>query len=102
MLLIRSSDDELSYGMNCRLLTEDDVLRAGLGEEFHLNVTETARRVFKGLKKARFLNRLRLTVNTMNQVRRHYKEYPAAVGGFEEWRLGTEGIFKEAKAKIIG
>lgn len=101
MLLIKSSDDELSYGMNCRLLTEDDVLRAGLGEEFHLNVTETARRVFKGLKKARFLNRLRLTVSTMNQVRRHYKEYPTAVEGFEEWRLGTEGIFKVAKAKII-
>ena len=48
LLLLTSRDEDLSYGMKCRLLTEEDVLKAGLGEDFRLNITETAKRVFRG------------------------------------------------------
>lgn len=99
-LLISSSDEDLSYGMNCKLLTEDDVLKAGLGDDFRLNITETAKRVFRGLKRIGFLNKLRLTVDMMNQVKAHYRNYPDAPDGFKKWRTETERIFKEAKQKI--
>jgi digeranylgeranylglycerophospholipid reductase len=98
--LIPSRDEDLNYGMHYKLLTEDDVLKAGLGEDFHLNVTETAKRVFRGLKRVRFLNRLRLTVGAMKEVRAHYKNYPESPEGFEKWRRETERIFGEAKLKI--
>lgn len=101
MLLIKSGDDELNYGMKYKLLAEEDVLRAGMGDEFHLNVSETARRVFKGLKRIRFLNRLRLTVSMMKQVRSHYRDYPKTVEDFGKWRIETEKVFKEAKTKIL-
>jgi len=100
LLLIMSSDEDLNYGMNYKLLTEEDVLKAGLGEDFHLNITETAKRVFRGLKRVRFLNKLRLTVNMMKQVKTHYKNYPKDSDSFEEWRLQTETLFKQAKSKI--
>lgn len=100
MLLLSSRDEDLNYGMKYRLLTEDDVLKAGLGEDFHLNITETATRVFKGLKRVRFLNKLRLTVKLMRQVRVHYESYPKTAEGFAEWRVGAEALFKEAKSKI--
>lgn len=102
MLLIQSNDEDLNYGMNCKLLTEEDILKAGLGEDFHLNITETTKRVFRGLKRIRFLNKLRLTVSMMRQVKAHYKDYPESVEGFETWRTKTESLFKEAKARIIG
>ena len=101
MFLLTSSDQDLNFGMNYQLLKEEDVLKAGLGDEFHLNITETARRVFKGLRNLRFLNRLRLTVKTMKQVRAHYKTYPAAPEDFEDWRRQTVSLFKGARSKII-
>jgi len=100
-LLIGSSDEDLNYGMRSKLLTEDDVLKAGLGEDFHLNVTETSKRVFRGIKRMGFLNKLRLTVKTMRQVRSHYDNYPKSPEDFEKWRLETESLFKKARVKIV-
>ena len=101
MLLLTCSDEDLNYGMRYKLLKEEDVLNASLGEEIHVNVTETAKRVFRGIRRARFLNKLRLTVNFMNKVKAHYKKYPAMSEDFEEWRMRTEMLFKEAKSKIM-
>jgi digeranylgeranylglycerophospholipid reductase len=101
LFLLKSRDEDLNYGMNYQLLKEEDVLKAGMGEDFHLNVSETAKRVFRGLKRIRFLNRLRLTVNMMKQVKAHYKTYPVVPEGFEKWRLQTKTMFEEANSKIV-
>jgi digeranylgeranylglycerophospholipid reductase len=101
MLLLTSRDEDLSYGMKCRLLTEEDVLKAGLGEDFRLNITETARRVFRGLGRLRFLNKLRLTANLIKQVQAHYRNYPETPENFEGWRIKTEALFQEAKSKTM-
>lgn len=102
LFLLSSSDQDLNFGMNYRLLKEEDVLKAGMGDDFHLNITDTATRVFRGLKNLRFLNKLRLTVKTMKQVRAHYKTYPAAPENFEKWHNQTLTIFKNAKSKTTG
>lgn len=101
MLLLTSHDEDLSYGMKYRLLTEEDVLKAGLGEDFRLNITETAKRVFRGLGRLRFLNKLRLTANLIKQVQAHYRNYPETPENFEGWRIKTEALFKEAKSKVM-
>ena len=101
MLLIASSDADLNYGMNCKLITEDDVLKAAMGDEFHLNITETAKRVFRGRKRVGFLNRLRLTVRMMRQVRAHYDDYPETPDNFETWRLQTLKLVDQAKNKLV-
>ena len=101
MLLLKSRNEDLNYGMRYKLLTEEDVLKAGLGEEFRLTVTETAKRVFRGLKRIRFLNKLRLTVDLMRQVKSHYKNYPESPEDFEKWRTKREALFNEAQSKLI-
>jgi digeranylgeranylglycerophospholipid reductase len=101
MLLLSSSDADLNYGMNCRLLTEDDVLKAGMGDEFHLKITETAKRVFRGLKRVRFLNRLRLTVSMMKQLKAHYDNYPTTPANFESWQVQTEALIHQAHDKLV-
>lgn len=102
LLLLKCSNEDLNYGMKYKLLTEEDVLKAGLGEDFHLNITETVKRVFKGMKRIHFLNKLRVTVNLMNKVKAHYRNYPKTPKDFEKWRLKTEALFKEAKLKLTG
>ena len=101
MLLLTSRDEDLSYGMKYKLLTEEDVLKAGLGEDFRLNITETAKRVFRGLGRLRFLNKLRLTANLIKQVQAHYRNYPETPENFEGWRIKTEALFKEVKSKVM-
>jgi digeranylgeranylglycerophospholipid reductase len=101
MLLLTCRDEDLNYGMHYHLLTEDDVLRAGMGDEFHLNITETSRRVFRGLRRVSFLNRLRLTVKYMNRVKAHYTRYPNTPENFEKWREQTVSLFKEAASKVM-
>lgn len=101
MLLLTSKDEDLNYGMRCKLLTEDDVLKASLGEDFRLTITDTAKRVFKGLRRIRFLNKLRLTVNLMRQVKTHYENYPKTPENFEKWRMKTEALFKKAKSNLL-
>jgi digeranylgeranylglycerophospholipid reductase len=101
MMLLSCRDEDLNYGMRYHLLTEEDVLKAGLGDEFHLNITETSRRVFRGLKRINFLNKLRLTVKYMNQVKAHYNQYPDKPKDFEKWRARTRALFEEAASKIM-
>jgi len=101
MFLISCSDEDLNYGMNEKLMTEDDVLKAGMGDDFHLNITETAKRVFRGIRRVGFLNKLRLTVTMMRQVGAHYNTYPTSPQNFEPWRLQTIKVIEEAKAKLI-
>jgi geranylgeranyl reductase family protein len=101
MFLLSCSDDDLNYGMNEKLMTEDDVLKAGMGDEFHLNITETAKRVFRGIRRVGFLNRLRMTVTMMRQVRAHYNTYPTTPQGFEPWRNTTVDLIAQAKKKLV-
>jgi flavin-dependent dehydrogenase len=101
LLLIDSSDADLNYGMNCRLITEADVLKAAMGDEFHLNITETAKRVFRGRKRMGFLKKLAFTVKMMRQVRAHYDEYPTSPENFEAWRQQTVKLVEQGKEKLL-
>ncbi len=101
MFLLSCSDADLNYGMNEKLMTEDDVLKAGMGDDFHLNITETAKRVFKGLRRVGFLNRLRLTVTMMRGLSAHYNTYPTTPEGFEPWRLQTIKLIEDARNKLV-
>jgi hypothetical protein len=73
-----------------------------MGDEFHLNISETAKRVFRGRKRMGFLNKLRLTVSMMRQVRAHYGNYPETPNTFETWRLQTLKLIGQAKNKLVG
>ncbi len=101
MFLLSCSDEDLNYGMNEKLMTEDDVLRAGMGDDFHLNITETAKRVFRGIRRVGFLTKLRSTVVMMRGLGAHYNSYPATPQGFEPWRLQTVKLIGEAKQKLV-
>ncbi len=100
MFLLSCSDEDLNYGMNEKLMTEDDVLKAGMGDDFHLNITETAKRVFRGIRRVGFLKKLRLTVTMMRGLSTHYNTYPASPQNFEPWRLQTVKLIADARHKL--
>jgi len=100
MLLINSSDADLNYGMTYKLITENDVLRAAMGDEFPLNITETAKRVFRGMKRMGFLKKLKLTVDMMRQLREHYDDYPSTPEKFGGWQKQTLSLINRVRTKL--
>ncbi len=93
VLLQCLDDDDLNFGMQFRLLTEEDLLRASLGEDARFTIDEKARRVFRGLRKLGFLRRLVRASRLMRQVREWYRGYPDSPENFEEWRAGVGKVF---------
>jgi flavin-dependent dehydrogenase len=100
IFLLTCSDEDLNYGMNQKLMTEDDVLKAGMGDEFKLNISETAKRVFRGIRKVSFLKQLNTTVNMMKDVKAHYDKYPATPVGFEAWQAETIRLIEQGHKKL--
>ncbi len=101
MFLLSCSDEDLNYGMAEKLMTEDDVLKAGMGDDFHLNITETAKRVFRGIRRVGFLNKLRITVTMMKGLGAHYNTYPTTPKDFEAWRNQTVKLIEEGRQKLL-
>ncbi|MHA1583399.1 MAG: geranylgeranyl reductase family protein [Candidatus Baldrarchaeia archaeon] len=96
--LQKLSDDELNWGMKHKLVTEQDVLKANLGEDLKLNITEKAIRFFRGIRKLSFLQKLREVASTMKTVKQLYRNYPTPEE-FENWRNEVHRIFMEFKKK---
>ena len=95
-LLQGVSDEEIDYGMKYQLITEGDILKASMGEDVRLNVTEAARRALKGLGKLSFLRRLRNAARLMRELKALYKSYPTSPEGFEEWKKKTHELITTA------
>ena len=96
MFLQQVGDDNLDYGMKYRLITEEDLLKASMGEDIHLNLTEKTIRVLRGVRKLNFLNRLRETTSLIKRMREHYQNYPTSPQDFGEWKKKTRHLVKEA------
>jgi len=82
--------------MKYQLITEGDILKASMGEDVRLNVTEAARRTLKGLGKLSFLRRLRNAARLMRELKALYKSYPTSPEGFEEWKKKTHELITTA------
>jgi len=101
LFLLRSvTDEEINYGMKYKVITEDDLFKASVGEDLHLNITEKTRRVFRGLGKLSVLMQLRDAANLLKKLKASYLNYPPSPEDFEEWRKRVQAIMKEADKRL--
>jgi digeranylgeranylglycerophospholipid reductase len=96
MLLQKLSDDDLNYGMKYRLVTGEDALKASMGEDLNLNITEVTSRIFRGLRKVSLLKELRRTAGMLKKVKAHYRNYPTSPKDFDVWRKKAQDLFEKA------
>ena len=83
--------------MKYELIKEEDLLKASLEGDVHLNVTDAARRVFMGLGRISFLRKLYNMAKKSRLVKELYEEYPQSPDGMFEWRLKIKKIFEDLK-----
>lgn len=99
-LLTSVGDEEINYGMRYNLLTEEDLFKASVGEDLHLNISQKTRRIFRGMGKFSMLMRLRDAASLLRKMKALYFSYPSSPVGFEDWRQKTMEIVKEAEKKL--
>jgi len=101
LFLLKSvGNEEISYGMKYKLITEEDLFKVSQGENLKLNITEKTKRVFYGLGKLSMLRRLRDAANLLKKMKTLYLNYPSSPQGFEEWRREALAIMKEANSRL--
>jgi geranylgeranyl reductase family protein len=91
------TNEDLNYGMRYEVITEDDLLKASLGEAIHLNIEEATRRIFSGLGRIGLLRSLYKMARSLREVRRLYERYPSSPDEFPEWKREIERIFARVK-----
>jgi geranylgeranyl reductase family protein len=97
MFLQRLTNKELNYGMQHHLITDDDLLKASMGEDLKLNITEKTSRLFKGLGSLSLLRKLNATAKLMKQIKSLYRNYPSSPDGLREWEEKTQAVVEKAK-----
>jgi len=98
--LIGAKDKGMNYGMKNEILTENDVLKAGLGENFGMDHPEKLKRIIRGISHLGFINKLRITVSMMKEIKAHYNTYPESPVGFENWQIKTIELIDTARTKL--
>jgi len=94
------TNEDLSYGMKYKLITEEDLLKASLGEDVHLNIGEATRRIFSGLGRLSFLRSLYRMAKTVKEAKNLYRRYPTSPDEFPRWKEEVENFFNEARASL--
>jgi geranylgeranyl reductase family protein len=97
MLLQQLSNKEMNYGLSHHLITDDDLLKASMGEDLKLNITEKTSRLFKGLGSLSLLKKLNATAKIMKQIKALYRNYPSSPEGLREWEKKTQALVEKAK-----
>ena len=97
IFLQRLTNKEINYGMQHHLITDDDLLKASMGEDLNLNITEKTDRLFKGLGCLSLLRKLNSTAKLMKEVKELYRNYPSSREELGEWEEKTSRIVAQAK-----
>ncbi len=101
MLLQSISDEDINYGMKHRLITEQDLLKASMGDRVRLNLTEKVERLFKGVGRLSLLRRLEAMSKAVDSARSLYQAYPPP-SGFIEWCKNVEGLIEGYRRALKG
>lgn len=97
-LFLQNCDDEaLNYGMEYRLIKDDDILKASLGEDLKLNMTDKGERFLRGIGKLSFLRALVRTAKNMRRIKDLYENYPQNPADLPSWTLRVDRIIQEMR-----
>ena len=97
LLLQKLGDDDINWGMEYELITEEDIFKTSMGEDVRLNITEKTQRILKGIKKLSLLKKLRDSANLLRSVKAHYRNYPDSPKDFDAWKMKAHELINQAK-----
>jgi flavin-dependent dehydrogenase len=96
LFLQKCSDTDVNFGMAHRIIKEEDLLSASMGEDLRLNVSDKIKRLLSGIRRMNFLRALRMTASKMRAIKVHYKNYPK-INDLSHWTTQTDQIINDMR-----
>jgi geranylgeranyl reductase family protein len=93
--LQRLTDDDINYGMNKKIIREEDLLEASEKGDLHLSVAEKAMRIIAGLGRPSLLFKLKTVAEYMKRIKQLYLNYPTSPSGFKQWKESVDSAILE-------
>ena len=93
--LQRLSDADINYGMEKRVIREEDLLEASVSGDLHLSVADKAMRILAGLGRPSLLMKLKTVAEYMGEMKALYRSYPDSPEGLNKWSQKVSELLKE-------
>ncbi|NOZ88729.1 MAG: geranylgeranyl reductase family protein [Crenarchaeota archaeon] len=93
-------NEDIRYGMEKRLIPEQDVYYTSTEGEIKISILEKAGIILRGLGRPSLLSKLRIVAEYMKKVREHYRGYPDTPQGLEPWRARLRSLYSEYRAAL--
>ncbi len=100
IFLQKLSNDDIRYGMEKRLIPEQDVYYTSTEGDIKLSVLEKASIVLRGLGRPSLLARLKIVAEYMKKIKNHYLSYPESPEGLNTWVKELERLYTEYRHRI--
>jgi flavin-dependent dehydrogenase len=100
IFLQQLSNDDIRYGMEKRLIPEQDVYYTSTEGDIKLSVVEKATILLRGLGRPTLLAKLKTVAEYMKKIRNHYLAYPDTPDKLHTWVMELGRLYSEYKAKL--
>ncbi len=100
--LQKLSNTSLNFGLSKDLLTGTDIIQIASSGRVQLKLIDLAFKAFKGITKPKLLLDLNYLRIQMNEIFKHYKNFPKKVEDFENWKIKTIQIYDKIKKSTFG
>lgn len=93
--LQRLTDEDINYGMNKRVLKEEDIVEASMSGDIHMSVAEKAMRIIAGLGRPSLLFKLKTVADYMKRMKNLYYNYPKDPKNLNKWKASVNELVTE-------
>ncbi|MHA2393512.1 MAG: geranylgeranyl reductase family protein, partial [Promethearchaeota archaeon] len=101
IVLQNLSNDDLNFGLERDLLSGEEILEISSKGGLNLSLINMAVKAFKGISRPNLLLDLNYLRIKMNEISRHYKNFPKELDQFPDWKEKSIGIYKKIKKMIV-
>ena len=90
-------NEELNFALQQDLLSGEEILEISSTGEFELPVISLITKAIKGISKPNLLLDLNYLRIRMNEISKHYKNFPTNIEKFEDWKMRAIQVYDKIK-----
>jgi hypothetical protein len=94
-------NEDLNFALQQDLLSGEEILEISSTGEFELPIISLVTKAIKGISKPDLLLDLNYLRIRMNEISKHYKNFPASIKNFDEWKLRAIQVYDKIKKMLI-
>ncbi|TFG04261.1 MAG: NAD(P)/FAD-dependent oxidoreductase, partial [Promethearchaeota archaeon] len=102
IVLQKLTNQSLNFGLEKELLSGEEILQIAEKGNLNLSLLSIATKAIKGFSNPKLLLDLNYLRIKMNEINKHYRDFPGDIENFETWKLKTLQIYENVKKMTYG